>query len=986
MKKGLSRRNLFKYMGAGGAATVAAACDQKPEKLIPMLVPPTNFEYTPQTAYQYMTTCGECDSGCGMMMTVRENRAQKAEGNPLHPINKGALCSRGQASLQTLYNPNRTSKPSLNGKTISWEEGQKLFNEKLQDASGKVVYLGKPLSGSDKAFFEEWFNAIGGGKRVAFQLLDQQSQRNANSMCFGQDDVAELAFEKAKVIYNFGADFLETWGNPVENARRFSQSNAYDGTTKTEMVHLSAHVSLTGAKADRWVVINPGSEAMVALSIASVIRDQKGGYDFLSGMLAAFAPEKVAEATGVPAKKMKELAQNFTENSPGLALGGGPSSRNSNLTSLHVAINILNAVSGNLGKTVFFHDQPAPENTSHHNLVQLIEDLKAGKVDLLIVDDSDPLHALPNSTGIKKALKNTFTVSLASQINDTSSEADLQLPALTDYESWGDAFPRSGVRSIRQPVMAPVSLFEAKAREDVMLAAAKAVNPESFEGISDYRDFIRKEWQSIQQDTGDRSHFDQFWVKVLEEGGLFSKPNLKSVSLKDEVGQLKIVETKISGTGLTLIPTTSLFHGDGRGARNPWLQEVPDPMSQIVWDSWMEINPDTAKKMGIKDRSVVQLKTSQGSIKATAFYHFGIHRDAVAIPIGQGHENSGDVADGFGVNVMNLLPTEMDESGSLALVTTRAELNPVEDLSYTVNLDGNARQLGRNIAAATTVDELNNSDHHKSKPHFQPHELEFYPPRSETAGYYKPYRWGMTIDLDRCNGCSACIVACYAENNIPVVGKIRSAIGREMSWIRMERYIEGYGDDFEVRFVPMMCQQCSNAGCEPVCPVYATYHNPEGLNAMIYNRCVGTRYCSNNCSYKVRRFNWFNYEFPAPLDQQLNSTITTRSVGVMEKCNFCQHRLVAAKHEASNLGRDVQDGEVLTACQQTCATKAITFGNLMDENSQVSKNAKINDKEHRDRQYEVLPELNFQPAVTYMKKVNTRVAGGGKHGHNTSHG
>ncbi|MGB0667399.1 MAG: 4Fe-4S dicluster domain-containing protein [bacterium] len=986
MNKGLSRRNLFKYMGAGGAATVAAACDQKPEKLIPMLVPPTNFEYTPHTAYQYMSTCTECEAGCGMMVTVRENRAQKAEGNPLHPINQGALCARGQASMQTLYNPNRTAKPSLNGKTISWEEGQKLFNEKLQDASGKVVYLGKPLSGSDKAFFEEWFKAIGGGKRVAFQLLDQQSQRNANSMCFGQDDVAELAFEKAKVIYNFGADFLETWGNPVENARRFSQSNAYDGTTKTEMVHLSAHVSLTGAKADRWVVINPGSEAMVALSIASVIRDQKGGYDFLSGMLAAYTPEKVAEATGVPAEKMKELAQKFIENSPGLALGGGPSSRNSNLTSLHAAINILNAVAGNLGKTVLFHNQPAPENTSHQNLAQLIKDLKAGKVELLIVDDSDPLHALPNSTGIKEALKNTFTVSLASQKNDTSSEADLQLPALTDYESWGDAFPRSGVRSIRQPVMAPVSLFEAKAREDVMLAAAKALNPESFEGISDYRDFIRKEWQNIQQDSGNRSHFDQFWVKILEEGGLFSKPDLKSVSLKNEVDQLKLAETKISGSGLTLIPTTSLFHGDGRGTRNPWLQEVPDPMSQIVWDSWVEINPDTAKKMGIKDRSVVQLQTSQGSIKATAFYHFGIHRDAVAIPIGQGHENSGDVADGFGVNVMNLLPTEMDESGSLALVSTRAQLNAVEDLSYTVNLDGNARQLGRNIAAATTIEELQHGGDHHGAHHFAPHEIEFYPPRSETAGYYKPYRWGMTVDLDRCNGCSACVVACYSENNIPVVGKIRTSIGREMSWIRMERYIEGYGDDFEVRFVPMMCQQCSNAGCEPVCPVYATYHNPEGLNAMIYNRCVGTRYCSNNCSYKVRRFNWFNYEFPAPLDQQLNSTITTRSVGVMEKCNFCQHRLVAAKHEASNIGRDLKDGEVLTACQQTCPTKAITFGNLMDENSQVAKNAKTNDKEHRDRQYEVLPELNFQPAVTYMKKVNTRVAGGGKHGHNTSHG
>jgi molybdopterin-containing oxidoreductase family iron-sulfur binding subunit len=986
MKKGLSRRNLFKYMGAGGAATVAAACDQKPEKLIPMLVPPTNFEYTPHTAYQYMSTCTECEAGCGMMVTVRENRAQKAEGNPLHPMNQGALCARGQASMQTLYNPHRTSKPSLNGKTISWEEGQKIFKNKLEDASGKVVYLGKPLSGSDGSFFEEWFKAVGGGGRVAFQLLDQQSQRHANELCFGRNDTPEFAFEKAKVIYNFGADFLETWGNPCENARRFSDSNAYDGKTKTELVHLSPHVSLTGAKADRWVVIRPGSEALVALSLASVIRDKKGGHKFLSRMLASYKPEKVAEATGVPAEKLNELALQFIKHSPSLALGGGPSARNSNLTSLHVAVNILNAVSGNLGKTLHFHKQPAPENTSHQNLIELAKDLNAGKVKLLIIDDSDPLHALPKSIGFEKALKNTFTISLASQKNDTSSQTDLQLPVLTDYESWGDAFPRSGIRSIRQPVMAPVSLFEARAREDVMLESARAMNPESFAGISDYRDFIRRQWQTIQQESGDRGHFDQFWVRVLEEGGVFRKPDLISVRLKNEAANLTIAETRFSGSGLTLIPTTSLLHGDGRGTRNPWLQEVPDPMSQIVWDSWLEINPDTAQKIGIKDRSVVQVQTSQGSIKATAYYNFGIHRDAVAVPIGQGHENSGDVADGFGANVMNLLPTEMDDSGSLALVSTRVELSALEDLSYTVNVDGNARQLGRNIAAATTVEELQHDSGHHATQHFPPHEIEFYPPRSETAGYYKPYRWGMTVDLDLCNGCSACVVACYSENNIPVVGKIRTAIGREMSWIRMERYIEGYGDDFEVRFAPMMCQQCSNAGCESVCPVYATYHNPEGLNAMIYNRCVGTRYCSNNCAYKVRRFNWFNYEFPAPLDQQLNSAITTRSVGVMEKCNFCQHRLVAAKHEATNLGRDLKDGEVLTACQQTCPTKAISFGNLMDENSQVAKKAKNNDKDHRDRQYEVLAELNYQPAVTYLKKVNTRVAGGDKGGHKASHG
>ena len=337
--------------------------------------------------------------------------------------------------------------------------------------------------------------------------------------------------------------------------------------------------------------------------------------------------------------------------------------------------------------------------------------------------------------------------------------------------------------------------------------------------------------------------------------------------------------------------------------------------------------------------------------------------------MGQGHKHSGDVADGFGINVMELLPNKMDNAGNLTFVGTQAELKMVNEKSYTVNTDGNARQLGRNIAAATTVEKLAKGEEHHHK-HARP--SEFYPDRSETAGYYKPYRWGMTIDLDRCNGCSACVVACYSENNLPVVGKMRTAIGREMSWLRMERYIEGKGDDYETRFTPMLCQQCGNAGCETVCPVYATYHNPEGLNAMVYNRCVGTRYCSNNCAYKVRRFNWFDYEFQTPLDQQLNSTITTREVGVMEKCTFCVQRINNAKHDANNLRRDLEDGEVMTACQQTCPTKAITFGNLMDPESQFSKQALRNDQENRDRQYEVLAELNYKPAITYLKKVNTR--------------
>ncbi len=973
-------------MGAGGAVAVAAGCEQKPEKLIPMLVPPTNFEYTPQTAYQYMTTCSECEAACGMMVTVRENRAQKAEGNPLHPLNQGTLCALGQASMQTLYNPHRLSHPQLDGKQVGWDGALESMSGKLKEASGSVVYLGRPSQGSEGGFIDEWLKAIGGGRRIGFNLLDSGSMREANRLCFGRADVPEHVFEDASIVFNFGADFLETWGNPVENARRFAETHAYRGDgKKIELIHFGPHISLSGAKADRWQIINPGTEGLAALALASVIRAEKGNFPFLEETLERYTPEKVADACGVSAEKLRSWAKRFIENSPSLAIGGGCISATTEQPATYAAVNILNAVAGNVGKTIRFFDHPLPEDISHRHISELINELNAGKVKVLVIDDINPLHVLPNSVGLAESMRNAFVISIASQKTETTHAANLVLPALTAYETWGDAAPRSGIHSIRQPVMAPVTQFDAKAREDILLQTAQIINPEAFSGIRDYQEYLRGQWQMLYGKTGGPGDFENFWINTLENGGVFSEPKIHPVNLRPEAVSVKLNVPAIDGKGMVLLPSPSLMHNDGRGARNPWLQEAPNPVSQIVWDSWIEINPETAKKMGIADRSVIEIKTNSGTIKGTALYHFGIHRDAIAIPIGQGHRHSGDVADGFGVNVMNILPEKYDGSGNLAFVSTRAQVTPLEEPSYMVNLDGNARQLGRNIAAAATVEELQNGEEHHPA-HTRPvEEVEFYPPRSETAGYYKPYRWGMTIDLDRCNGCSACVVACYAENNLPVVGKMRTAIGREMSWIRMERYIEGYGDDFEIRFTPMLCQQCANAGCEPVCPVYATYHNPEGVNSMIYNRCVGTRYCSNNCAYKVRRFNWFDYEFPAPLNQQLNSSITTRSVGVMEKCNFCRHRLTAARHEANELGRDIQDGEVLTACQQTCPTRAITFGNLMDSESQVSKNAIREQKEKRDRQYEVLAELNYKPGVTYMKKVNTRVAGNGHEKGESSH-
>ena len=975
MKKGLSRRNLFKYMGLGGVTAVAAGCEQKPEKLIPMLVPPNDFEYTPQTAYQYMTTCRECEARCGMMVTVRENRAQKAEGNPLHPLNNGALCARGQASMQNLYNPERVAQPGSGRgdarKSVLWEDALKQFVNKVRSANGKVVYLGKPTSGSEGRFLDEWLKSVGGGSRIEFSLLNQNAQREANHLAFGRRDLPELHFEEAKLLLNFSSDFLETWGNPVEQARRFTDMHAYEGKDRHRFLHIGPHISLTGAKADRWVQIQPGSEALVALAIASVIREKQGSHAWLAPYLGNYSPAKVADATGVSAEKITELAEDVMEHSPSLALGGSSIAATKDGLALHNAVNILNTVAGNLNKTVRFNRASGSASSSHGDVVSLINDLNAGKVKLLIVDDSNPAYALPASFGFAAAAAKAFVVSLSSLQSETEHAADLVLPALTAYETWGDATPRPGLYSIQQPVMAPVNIFDARGREDVLIATAQQVNPQAFPDSASYLDYLRNAWQDVQQAVGDSQNFENFWISALESGGVFQSSLSSRVSLRRRVTQVQASAANVGGSGLVLLPSPSLFMGDGSGANKPWLQETPNPISQIVWDSWVEINPDTAQKLGITDRELVMVKTAQGEVRATAYYHFGIHRDAIAIPLGQGHQHSGKSADRYGVNVLDLLPATLDESGSMAFVSTRAEIAGTGERSYTVNMDGNARQLGRDIAAATTVEELHDGGHHEAE--HRPQEIvEFYPDRAETAGYYQPYRWGMTIDLDRCNGCSACVVACYSENNIPVVGKERTAIGREMSWLRMERYIEGYGDDFETRMVPMLCQQCGNAGCEVVCPVYATYHNPEGINAMIYNRCVGTRYCSNNCAYKVRRFNWFNYEFPAPLDQQLNTSITTRDVGVMEKCNFCIGRITDAKHQAQELGRDVQDGELVSACQQTCPTQAITFGNLMDPDSKVSKLAMRDEQEKRDRQYEVMPELNYKPAITYLKKVNTR--------------
>jgi len=1001
MTEGIQRREFFKALAVGGATAAVAGCVDVPEKLIPYLVPPDNVEFVPGVPLEYATTCMECPANCGMIVKTREGRAIKAEGNPDHPLSRGALCIRGQASLQTHYNPARYSSARRRGKDgwkdISWGDAERQFVAMLQAAGDKrgIVYITSNAAGSRAGFLDKWLGELGAASKVVLDPLGGHSIRAANKRTFGRAEVPQYRIEAAKLLLNFGSDFLETWQNPVENAQRYTDMHAYDDRRKNKgkFVHVGPHLSLTGSNADQWVNVKPGSEAIVALALAKgVLQRRSGGIPAadrtrLVKYLKRYTFAKAADESGADAGALEKLAQEFSAASPGIAIAGGTALATTSATETQASVNLLNYVAGNIGQTVIFGgERQIDPSTPFSEIEKVVNRMMAGKVRVLIVDGANPLYSLPGIMRFSRALERVQSiVSLSSAMDETTERAHLILPGQTFLERWGDAFPQTGVLSLMQPVMATI-YPGIKAAEDTLLSVAKTLKMNSFKGIDTYRDYLRGQWLAIQKKVQSGGDFEAFWRSSLQRGGVFSANGgsgggsggggSATVSLEPGALSGRPEALKLAGDqkGMALLPVPSLRHRDGRGASNPWLQEIPDPITNVVWDSWADINPVTAKKMGIVHGAQIRVRSDMGQLNLAVNLHYGVNEDVIAIPLGQGHTNSGRNADLVGVNIVDLLPVSVDQaSGDFAFLSTRVTVEATGKTGYLVQTSGSPRQLGRGIIQTQTLaDAKAGKPPEKGEEHGK-RERDMYPQREDqaaTPGYYDPYRWGMTVDVDRCTGCSACVAACYAENNIAVVGKTRIGLGREMSWITVQRFFEGEGDQYKTLMQPMFCQQCGNAGCEPVCPVYATYHNPEGLNAQIYNRCVGTRYCSNNCVYKVRRFNWFNYEWESPLHLQLNPDVSMRTKGVMEKCTFCVQRIRRAKYAANDEGREIRDGEITPACAQTCPTGALTFGNLTDANSEVSKKAvRGHGGKNRVRQYEVFPSLKQLPAVTYLRKV-----------------
>lgn len=974
-KGGIKRRDFLKIIGvAGGTAAVTGGCSPDPvERIIPYVIPPDDV--IPGIPNWYATTCRECPSGCGILVKNREGRAIKIEGNPENPINRGATCAQGQAILQGLYNPDRTRSPLSRNSSgsfgaIGWDKGEELLAERVRriaggGKSGRVVFLTGNITGTMNKLVEEWLAALGGGSHVVYETFAHEPLQEANRITFGVDKIPTYNIEKAKYLLSFGADFLETWFSPTEYTRKFGEMHGYEkGKVAGKFVHIEPRLSLTASSADEWIAIKPGTEGFLALGIANVIASGNA----TAGLnLADYSPERVSEITGVPQETIRRIAKEFAESKPSLAITGGAAITGTNATETFAAVNALNYVAGNVGETIDFgRSSTVSRATSFREIKSLVDSMAAGEVELLIVHGVNPAFTLPTSLKFKEALKKVpFVVSFSSFMDETAELANLILPDHTNLESWGDFIAKEGVYGLIQPAMLPV--FNTKATGDVILSVSGKL-----EGLKDrfnqktFYDYLRDSWKELHARFGSGEDFEVFWFETVQRGGLFTEA--PPVQAQFSGADIALSEPKFAGQGdMYFMAYPSYKYYDGRGANKPWLQELPDALTTAVWDSWVEIHPETAKRLGAREGDFLSIESPYGKIETQAFVYKGIRPDTVAVFIGQGHTSYGRYAENVGVNPINILPAATDEtSGGFAWLSTKVKVSKTGRHEKLVKVQTTFTQADRKIAQAVTLNELRNgSAHHKEEgAHHEEH--------NEGYGMYKPqkhidHRWGMTIDLSKCIGCGACIVACYAENNIPVVGKEQVSRGRHMAWLKLDRYFEGYEDDdgsFETRFVPMLCQHCGNAPCEPVCPVYATYHNPEGLNAMIYNRCVGTRYCSNNCSYKVRRFNWFTYKWPEPLNWQLNPDVTVRSGGVMEKCTFNIQRINYAKQIAKDENRELEDGEVVTACAQACPSEAIVFGDLMDPDSRVSHLS--ND----ERKYHILGDLNTLPAITYLKKVN----------------
>ncbi len=965
-EEGWARREFIKLMGAS-VAMATAGCVRRPvQKIIPYSKQPEDV--TLGVPNYYSGAASDGIEPLSLLVRTREGRPIKVEGNPEFPLTLGGTSARAQASLMSLYDPERLKGPRKNifneKRTnkdtihIKWDDMDDQITANLK--KGRVAVLTGPVASPSTRSIINEFNQAFGGKHYVWETLNHSDVVEGQNASYGDSVFPHYHFDKTKMIVSVDADFLGAWGAPTANNRSFSKARK-DLANMTRLVMFDSNYSLTGANADVRIRIKPSHQLSVVLGLAHEIVVRLGNSSYAGQGSVKTLLEKYANVPseiGMESALFAQIAQDLWDNrGKSLIVAGGLPTMSGNSLSLQIAVNFLNSVLGNDGKTVDSTNHwVAASQGSWSGFFELMDSMKKGQIKTLIIHRVNPIYSLPESFGFSEALKKVETVIYTGDRMDESGNwAHFIAPDNHAMESWGDAEFTKGLFAVHQPTLRP--LWDTRSFQLSLMTWAYLANqgPKRLLAYETYFDYLKNYWkEEIVPGLGKSGNFEAFWQELLQNGYVGKTPESGSTRTFriDALNQIKQSVKSETGFELVLYPTIQL--GDGAASNIAMLHELPDPVTKVVWDNYACVSIATAQKLKLESGDLVDVDVAGQKLKLPAFIQPGLHDGVVAVAVGYGRTAAGSIANGVGQNAAlwaKALNGEPVYSGQVAQVTKAGG-----NIQLALTAGHNAME-GRQIVVEATL-----KDYEKNKSaNIHKHHL-----WSIWGGHqYNGNKWGMAIDLNSCTGCSACVVACQSENNVPSVGKKYVLEGREMHWLRIDRYYKGDPSSPEAVFQPMLCQHCDNAPCESVCPVLATVHSDEGTNDMVYNRCVGTRYCANNCPYKVRRFNWFNYrkEIPAPTHMAFNPDVTVRIRGVMEKCSFCIHKIKSARQQVKIEGRALKDGDIKTACQIACPTDTIIFGDTNDPKSRVAQALK------EERAYGLLEEWGAKPSIKYMTKI-----------------
>lgn len=932
----LGRRKFLKLMAASLALAGVTGCTRAPdEAIVPYVKQPP--EITPGLPLYFATAVTRSGYALGLLAESHMGRPTKLEGNPEHPASLGATDVFAQASILGLYDPDRSQTIVRRGVIETWDRfittlSTELESLRSQQGEGLRILTENITSPTLGGQLAGLLADLPQARWHQYEPVGYDNEREGAQLAYGRDVDSVYHFEKAKVIFSLDADFLQELPGSVRYARDFIDGRRVSGSARemSRLFVVESTPTITGGAADHRLPLQPSLIEDLARAVASRL-----GVTVRAGA--------ARDVEGVPEAWIAALVKDLdSHRGTSLVIAGSGQP-----PLVHALAHAINQALGNVGQTVRLVEPVAARAESHlKSLAALVADMQAGKVQTLLILGGNPAYNAPGELDFSAALtKVKLRVHLAEYEDETSFLCDWHVPAAHYLESWGDARAYDGTTTIQQPLIAP--LYGGKSAYELLSILQGKPGRTSFE-------ILQEHWKGV---FGEEE-FTRDWRKAIHDGTIADTQSAV-VNVPLAFNDASSTQSATSGGQLEIEYRADPTVGDGRHANNGWLQELPKPLTKIVWDNVAMVSPQTSQQLGVTNGDVVEITLDGRSVQAPVWIAPGQANDCISLTLGYGRTRSGRVGTQVGYDAYAL------RSGATAGFAGGATVVKANRRHIITTTQNYSSMEGRDIVRSTTLESLlhppaeKHSGHHG---HGHGHELPTLYPEYETGAN----AWGMSIDQTACIGCNACVVACQAENNSPVVGKDQVEVGREMHWLRIDRYFAGELDNPEMLFQPMMCTHCENAPCEVVCPVAATVHDAEGTNNMVYNRCVGTRYCSNNCPYKVRRFNFLQYSDETTPSLQLarNPDVTVRSRGVMEKCTYCIQRVSVARIEAKKENRPIRDGDVVTACQQACPTRAIVFGNLNDPKSEVRQ------LKESPLDYGVLAELGTKPRTTHLTRVS----------------